>query len=52
MTSFSDDGHYYLAFNNIQDILKIMEIFKEFGIFSGLMKNSDKTRLISINFNF
>ena len=52
MTSFSDDGHYYLAYNGVQDILKIMRIFKEFGVFSGLMINPDKTKLISLNFDF
>ena len=46
--SYSDDGHLFLEYNCINDILLVMKIFKEFGIFSGLKINPDKTRIVVI----
>ena len=48
--SYSDDGHLFLEYNCINDILLVMKIFKEFGIFSGLKINPDKTRIVTLNF--
>ena len=49
--SYSDDGHIFLEYKEIQDILKVMEIFESFGRFSGLMINPDKTRIVTLNFS-
>ena len=48
--SYSDDGHLFLEYKEIQNILDIMNIFNQFGIFSGLKINSDKTRIVTLNF--
>ena len=48
--SYSDDGHFFIEYNEIQNILDIMEIFNQFGIFSGLKINPDKTRIVTLNF--
>ena len=50
MISYSDDGHLFLEYNNINDILDVMKIFDDFGFFSGLKINPDKTRLVTLNF--
>ena len=52
IVSFSDDGFVFLEFNRVEDILNIMNIFAEFGAFSGLFPNRDKTRIVSVNFAF
>ena len=50
--SFSDDGHVLLSFDKMSDIFFVIEIFKQFGNFSGLRINTDKTRIVSVNFSF
>ena len=48
---YSDDGHLFLDFTNIQNILQVMELFHQFGAFSGLKINPDKTKIITLNFS-
>ena len=48
---YSDDGHLFLDYTNIQNILQVMEIFHQFGAFSGLKINPDKTKIITLNFS-
>ena len=50
--SFSDDGFLFIEYNGIDDIIKILDIFGEFGQFSGLHPNKDKTRITALNFSF
>ena len=50
LLSYSDDGHLFLEYKCIEDILNVMKIFNEFGVFSGLKINPDKTRLVTLNF--
>ena len=50
MISYSDDGHLFLEYNSINDILDVMKIFDEFGVFSGLKINPEKTRIVTLNF--
>ena len=50
LLSYSDDGHLFLEYRSIDDILDVMRIFNEFGVFSGLKINPDKTRLVTLNF--
>ena len=47
---YSDDGHLFLDYTKIEDILNVMDIFYQFGSFSGLKINPDKTKLITLNF--
>ena len=52
IVAFSDDGFLFLEYKSIEDILKVLNIFEEFGQFSGLLPNKDKTRITTINFTF
>ena len=51
LLSYSDDGHLFLEYRSIDDILNVMKIFNDFGVFSGLKINPDKTRLVTLNFS-
>ena len=51
LLSYSDDGHLFLEYRRIDDILNVMKIFNDFGVFSGLKINPDKTRLVTLNFS-
>ena len=48
---YSDDGHLFLSYTKIEDILNVMNIFYQFGTFSGLKINPDKTKIITLNFS-
>lgn len=48
--NYSDDGHILIEYKSVQNILSIMKIFEEFGKFSGLKANTQKTKIITINF--
>ena len=48
---YSDDGHLFLEYTHIEDILNVMNIFYKFGAFSGLKINPDKTKIITLNFS-
>ena len=52
IVAFSDDGFLFLEYNTIEDILKVLSVFEEFGQFSGLLPNKDKTRITTVNFTF
>ena len=47
---YSDDGHLFIDYTHIDDILNVMNIFYKFGSFSGLKINPDKTKIITLNF--
>ena len=48
--NYSDDGHIMVEYKSVESILKIMSIFEDFGRFSGLNANPQKTKIITINF--
>ena len=48
--NYSDDGHILINYKSVQSILNVMKIFQEFGKFSGLIANPQKTKIITINF--
>ena len=48
--NYSDDGHILINYRSAQSILNIMKIFEDFGKFSGLNANPQKTKIITINF--
>ena len=50
--SYSDDGFLLLEYENVDQIFKIMNIFKRFGVFSNLEINCDKADVYHINFSF
>ena len=48
--NYSDDGQIMIDYKSVQSILNIMNIFEDFGKFSGLQANPQKTKIITINF--
>ena len=50
--SYSDDGFLLLEYESVNQIFKIMDIFKKFGAFSNLDINCDKADVYHINFSF
>ena len=52
MISYSDDGFLLIEYENVDQIFKVMDIFKRFGNFSNLEINCDKADVYSIDFSF
>ena len=52
MISYSDDGFLLIEYENVDQIFKVMDIFKRFGNFSNSEINCDKADVYSINFCF
>ena len=50
--SYSDDGFLLIEYENVEQIFKVMDIFKKIGCFSNLDINCDKADVYHINFSF